>query len=68
MALLALIAFLLAGAVTALLLDEDVNAWWLLPVAIQARLSTSAITAAGTTSRGGRDSRKHSATSPMAHG
>jgi hypothetical protein len=54
-----------AIAVTALLVDEGVNAWWLLPVAILALLSASVITAARTTSQGGRDSRKPSETSPM---
>jgi membrane protein implicated in regulation of membrane protease activity len=57
-----------AVAVTALLVDEGVNAWWLLPVAIVALLSASVITAARTASRGGRDSRKQSDTSPMTHG
>jgi hypothetical protein len=53
-----------AIAVTALLVDEGVNAWWLLPVAILALLSASVITAARTTSQGERDSRKPSETSP----
>ena len=57
-----------AIAVTALLVDEGVNAWWLLPVAILALLSASVITAARTTSQGGRDSRKHSETSLTTHG
>jgi hypothetical protein len=57
-----------AVAVTGLLVDEGVNAWWLLPVAILALLSASVITAARTAGRGGRDSRTHSETSPMTHG
>ena len=57
-----------AIAITALLVHESVNAWWLLPVAILALLSASVITAARTTGQGERDSRKHSETSPMTHG
>ena len=57
-----------AIAVTALLVDEGVNAWWLLPVAILALLSASVIAAARTTSQGGLDSCKHAETSPTTHG
>jgi hypothetical protein len=46
-----------AIAVTALLVEEGVNAWWLLPVAILALLSASVITAARATSQRGQDSR-----------
>jgi hypothetical protein len=57
-----------AIAVTALLVDEGVNAWWLLPVAILALLSASVMTAARATGQRGQDSRKHSETSPMTQG
>jgi len=57
-----------AIAVTALLVHEGVNAWWLLPVAILVLLFASVIKAARTPSQGGRGSRKHSETSPMTQG
>ena len=49
-----------AIAITALLVGEGVNAWWLLPVAILALLSASVITAARATSQRGQDFRTHS--------
>ena len=58
-----------AIGVTAILVDEGVNAWWLLPAAILGHArAASVITAARATSQRGQDFRTHSETSPIASG